>query len=195
MSTSIYSIGHGRKEISEFLTELQSFGIEYLLDVRSSPYSKWSPQFNQEALRIILTDAGIKYAYFGDSIGGRPTDPSCYDENGFFDYARMAQVPAFKAGLQRLVTANQQGNRLALMCSESDPSECHRSKLIGRELYVNYNIDMLHIIAPSKAITETTVVEQLTKHSWVPNLIFGEPMPTFKSRKSYINSNTEEDYD
>lgn len=195
MSTSIYSIGHGRKEISEFLSELHSFDIEYLLDVRSSPYSKWSPQFNQEALRLILTDAGIRYAYFGDSIGGRPTDPNCYDENGFFDYSKMAQVPAFKAGLQRLVLANQQGNRLAIMCSESDPSECHRSKLIGRELYVNHGIDMLHIIAPSKAISETAVVEELTKHNWAPNLLFGEPMPTFKSRKSYRNANTEEDYD
>lgn len=195
METSLYSIGHGHKDMPEFLAELNSFDIAFLIDVRSTPYSKWSPQFNQDILKAELQKVGIKYAYFGDCIGGRPTDSSCYDEEGFFDYEKMAQMPAFKAGLERLSIANQQGNRLAIMCSESDPSECHRSKLIGRELYVVYDINMLHIIAPSKAISETAIVEQLTKGEWIPNMLFGEPMPTFKSRKSYRTNNTEEDYD
>ena len=48
--TTIYSIGHGNKKIEDFIGELKSFKIQFLLDIRSKPYSKWNPQFNQAAL-------------------------------------------------------------------------------------------------------------------------------------------------
>ena len=133
--SSLYSIGHGQKTQEEFLAELKSFDIHFLVDVRTSPYSKWVPQFNQGIIEGWLQQAGIRYIYMGDYIGGRPLNDICYDVEGYFDYHRMAEEPSFKTGLHRLVDANSKNCRVAIMCSESDPSECHRSKLIGRELY------------------------------------------------------------
>lgn len=187
MRTSIYSIGHGHKTQEEFIDELQYFHIQYLIDVRATPFSKWSPQFNQGVIEQWLKAAGIIYGYMGNSIGGRPQDDTCYDEEGFFDYRKMAEVPAFKEGLKRLLNANSQGLYVAVMCTESDPLQCHRSKLIGRELYFGQGINMPHIIGVGKTISQTQIMTELTKGDWLPGgNLFGrcEP-PYFKSRKAY----------
>lgn len=195
MDTTLHSIGHGRKSVQEFIEELRSFGIRYLVDVRSMPYSKWSPEFNKPVIEEWLPTYGIKYYWWGDSIGGRPTETSDYDEEGHFDYKRMASRQTFQKGLERLVAANDKQCRVAVMCSESDPSLCHRSKLIGRELYAQEGIDMLHILKPGKAIRETEILEKLSRKEgkpWQsePN-IFGEKeeVPYFRSRTSYAENN------
>ena len=75
------------------------------------------------------------------------------------------------------------------MCSESDPSECHRSKLIGRELYFVYQISMNHIVAINKIVRQEEIMRMLTKGAWEPGgNLFGEcEPPYFKSRKPYKN--------
>ena len=187
LQTTLYSIGHGQKELDEFYDELRSFGIQYLIDVRSSPFSKWAPQFNQRELAYYMRSLNIVYAYMGNTIGGRPINEFCYDAEGHFDYEKMAQEPTFKEGLLRLVSANDKRFNVAVMCSESDPSLCHRSKLIGRELYENYHINMKHIVSVGEFIDETHVIMELTKGQWMPPdmSLFPYPMPYFKSRKVY----------
>lgn len=195
--SKIYSIGHGQKTAEEFISELQSFGIQFLIDVRTSPFSKWATHFNQGIIETLLSKHHIRYVYMGDKIGGRPLNDECYDEAGFFDYEKMAQVDEFKKGLARLVTAEANGCVVAVMCSESDPTQCHRSKLIGRELYFNHNIDMQHIVAPNKAKSETQVLIELTKGDWRPEgNIFGVcEAPYFKSRKAYKTAEELEEID
>lgn len=184
---SIYSIGHGHKTPEEFVQELKSFYIKYLIDVRTNPFSQWSPQFNNGTIQHWLKAAGIYYGYMGDSIGGKPPFDDCYDENGYFDYHKMAEVPSFKKGIKRLLNANNQGLSVAVMCTESDPAQCHRSKLIGRELYFGYGINMHHIIGVGKTITQTQIMTELTKGDWLPqgNLFGCCNQPYFKSRKTY----------
>ena len=99
----------------------------------------------------------------------------------------MAEVPDFKKGLQRLINANTGGYKVAIMCSESDPTQCHRSKLIGRELLSEHNIEMYHIIAPNIIKSEEDIITELTKGAWDPSLLFFEndKIPYFKSRKAY----------
>ena len=193
-TTEIYSIGHGHKTIEEFIKELQSFSIRYLIDVRSSPFSKWATHFNQGTIDNILKTYNIRYVFMGDVIGGRPLDDSCYDEYGFFDYKKMAECSSFITGLSRLVDAQNKGCVVATMCSETEPSQCHRSKLIGRELYFKHNINMQHIIAPNKTIQETEILVNLTNGNWQPyDNLFGTPEPPyFKSRKAYKNELIEE---
>ena len=195
METTIYSIGHGTKPIEEFIKELHSFDIKYLIDVRSSPFSKWASQYNQQELKHSVESEGIRYIYMGDVIGGRPQDENCYDEDGYFDYKKMADVLSFQTGLQRLVNANMQHLNIAIMCSESEPSVCHRSKLIGRELYAKYSINMKHIIDIGKFISEEQILITLTKENWRPEgNLFGEvDVPYFKSIKSYKKTTNEED--
>lgn len=197
--STLYSIGHGHKTMAEFISELRYFGIKYLIDVRTSPYSKWAPHFNQGVIEGLLDQAGVRYIYMGDSIGGKPQNDSYYDEEGFFDYQRMAKAPKFQAGLNRLVIANDKKLSAAIMCTETDPSQCHRSKLIGRELYFAYNINMSHITEIGKYVTQTTIMTVLTKGDWLPegNLFGSCEPPYFKSRKAYkgVNLDFENNYD
>ena len=196
-TSTLYSIGHGHKSKEEFLAELKSFGIKYLVDVRTMPYSKWASDFNGGCIEKWLAAAGVRYVYMGDSIGGKPQDNTCYDAEGFFDYRKMAEVPSFREGLNRLVVANNKGLLLAVMCTETDPSQCHRSKLIGRELYFNYEINMRHIVGIGKSISQEAIMRTLGE--WEPNgNLFGsyEP-PYFKSSKAYkeISQYAEDYYD
>ena len=166
---------------------MHSFSIQFLIDVRSSPFSKWAPHFNRGVIEHIFENSNIRYLYWGDSIGGRPVNDDCYDEKGFFDYKKMAEVPEFKKGLQRLIDANAGGYKVAIMCSESDPSQCHRSKLIGRELLSEHSIEMNHIIAPNKIKSEEDIITELTNGGWDPHSLFfdNDKIPYFKSRKAY----------
>lgn len=183
--STIYSIGHGRKSVEKFIDELNSFNIRYLLDIRSMPYSKWSPQFNKRELEQSLKNKSIEYAFFGDVLGGLPDKekyPECYDRDGKVDYDKIKDMDFFKKGLERLERANEKKINIAIMCSESKPEECHRSKLIGREMLKNH-ISINHIVSISKAKSQSTVMNELNKGLNTKNL-FGEEI-NFTSRKTY----------
>ena len=180
--TTLYSIGHGNKKIEVFLEELKSFKIQFLLDIRSKPYSKWNPQFNQVALDKELKKIGIKYVFVGDTLGGLPEDRSCYDYDGKVVYELIKEKDFFKSGLKRLTMAHKKGVTLAIMCSESKPEECHRSKLIGEEL-LNKEISINHIVTGKRVKSQQTVMNELTKGRGTVDL-FGKKMD-FTSRKSY----------
>jgi len=160
--SSIYSIGHGNKDIKQFLSELQAFQINYLLDVRSKPYSRWNPQFNKKFIEKTLNKHGISYAFFGHLLGGIPEDPSCYDDKGAVVYSKIKEKEFFRKGMQRLLNANIKGIRIALMCSESNPQHCHRTKLIGTELLTRENISVGHIISINNYKSQETVMREIT---------------------------------
>ena len=145
--TYIYTIGHGNKTLEEIKAELALYDIHYLIDVRSKPYSKFYPHFNREALeREFKQTPGITYAWWGDKIGGLPpVEWNCHTDEGKVDYDKLALHPLFQSGIERLVAAHDKNFKVALMCSESDPRSCHRSKLIGRVLKER-GIDVQHIM-------------------------------------------------
>ena len=177
----IYSIGHGTKKIEAFLNELNSYKISYLVDVRTSPYSKYNPQFNREMLKNDLEKIGITYVYLGGNLGGLPSDRSCYVD-GKVDYDLIKEKEFFKEGLKRLIKAYEKNLNVAIMCSESKPEECHRSKLIGQEL-LKQNVSLLHIISAEKTKEQTSVMNELTKGKGVVDLFGNET--SFTSRKKY----------
>ena len=80
--TPLYTIGHGNRKLEDFLFILKDFKIDYLIDVRSMPYSKFNQQYNQNELKSILETHGITYVFMGETIGGRPKDASGYDHQG-----------------------------------------------------------------------------------------------------------------
>ena len=129
----IYTIGHSKHPIDRFIALLQPHGIDALADVRSTPYSRFNPQFNKEKLQTALAAAGIRYVFLGEELGARTKDPSCYEEEGRVSYARLAQTEPFRKGIERLLTGMQQ-HRIAIMCAEREPLECHRTILVSREL-------------------------------------------------------------
>lgn len=178
----LYSIGHGRRPIQAFIAALKSHDIQFLLDIRSKPFSRWNPQFNRPSLQSELSAAGITYVFVGDSLGGRPEDKSCYDADGRVLYDLVKEKDFFKRGLDRLTTAKEKGIRLVLMCSESKPEACHRSKLIGQEL-LKRQISLKHITPDQQIKSQEQLISEINKGRATVDL-FGNS-PHFRSRKSY----------
>lgn len=143
----IYSIGHGAKSMQDLMDELIKYDIKYLIDVRSKPFSKYYPHFNKETLiNFFQKRDDIKYSWWGETIGGMPPAGwNCYTSDGKIDYDKMALNPIFINGVDRITNANAQCLKTAIMCSESEPQMCHRSKLIGRMLE-DRGVEMQHIV-------------------------------------------------
>lgn len=181
--TPLYTIGHGNRKPEDFLSILKHFCIDYLIDVRSMPYSKFNPQFNQNELRFLLEKHGITYVFMGDTIGGRPKDTTCYDLEGKVDYELVKQKDFFQNGMNRLKIAYAKNINLVLMCSESKPCECHRSKLIGKVLDIE-EISLKHIDENGKLKDQKIVIAELNKGLSEVNL-FGETLNS-TSRKTYL---------
>src|SRR6266849_3905571 len=143
----VLTVGHSTHTIEEFIRILSQHRITAVVDVRSMPYSRFQPQFNRSTLTSTLKENGIAYVFLGKELGARSEDPSCY-ENGRVRYARLAKRPEFRAGLER-VHAGSERHRLALMCAEHEPLECHRSLLIAQELAA-FGLSVAHIHADGR---------------------------------------------
>ncbi len=141
----IYTIGHSNVEPREIVEVLTSYGVEAVLDVRSSPYSRYAPQFNRETLAEELGLAGIQYVYGGNYLGGRPKDPGCYDPNDEERvlYDEVEKKDWYLKGIEGLIQlANEKWT--AVMCAEEDPSQCHRHLLIAQSL-LDRGVEVQHI--------------------------------------------------
>ncbi|MFW6184524.1 MAG: DUF488 family protein [Chloroflexota bacterium] len=176
----IYTIGYGAREIEALTEALAANKIAYLIDVRSKPYSRYKPDFSKDALARHLQERGIRYVFMGDALGGMPDDPACYVD-GKVDYALVAQQPFYQEGIERLKEAHKQQVRVALMCSEGKPEQCHRSKLIARTLE-EADIPVMHIDENDRLISQEDVLLRVVKGQ--PSL-FGEEFHEFTSRKRY----------
>src|SRR5688572_24237489 len=152
----VYTIGHGNTTAERIIEMLRQYKIAELVDVRSVPYSEYKPEFNRETFKATLETAGIKYAFAGEYLGGRPKDDNLYKNNEvpdaetsrakflkLVDYKEVAKQEYFQKGIARLLEIAAQ-HPTAIMCSEEDPDQCHRSKLIGQHL-VRMNLVVKHI--------------------------------------------------
>jgi uncharacterized protein (DUF488 family) len=148
----IYTIGYGAREMAALIAVLKARGIEYLLDVRSRPYSRYKPDFSKAALAQHLEAAGIRYVFMGDTLGGQPDDATCY-EDGKVIYELVAEKAFYREGIDRLRRAWQQQLPVCLMCSEGKPEQCHRTKLIGKTL-VAAGIAVAHIDENNEVISQ-----------------------------------------
>lgn len=143
-SSTIFTIGHSTHPIETFIGLLSCFYVTAIADVRSSPYSRYQPQFNREVLQSDLKQHGIAYVFMGKELGGRSEDRSCYDDRGQVQYRVIAQTEAFRAGIER-IRSGSASHRIALMCAEREPLDCHRALLISREL-VALGTNVVHIL-------------------------------------------------
>jgi uncharacterized protein (DUF488 family) len=169
---TIYTIGHSNHALEQFLELLHAHSIEVVNDVRSSPYSRYCPHFNQRELAAALARAGIVYEYLGKELGARPDDPTCYS-NGRVSYQKLAARVEFAAGLARVHEASQT-LRLALLCAEKDPLTCHRAILVGRSLR-RMQVDTHHILADGTVETQGETEHRLCDlFKLAPNLFEGE---------------------
>jgi uncharacterized protein (DUF488 family) len=139
----IYTIGYASHTVESFVAALKKFNVTAIADVRSTPYSKFKPEFNRENLKNSLAKDQIEYVFLGENIGARINAPECY-RNGQADYDLIAKHALFQEGIDRLLRGMKKFT-IAMMCAEKDPINCHRTILICRELK-KYEIRICHII-------------------------------------------------
>ncbi len=140
---TLLTIGHSNLEFSEFVELLRRHGTTAVADVRSQPGGRLH-HFHRGELEQGLRDEGIQYVFLGRELGARRDEPECY-ENDLAVYERIAPLPEFQKGLDR-IRKGLQRHRIALMCAEKEPLECHRTILICRHLRGN-EIVIQHILS------------------------------------------------
>jgi len=153
----VFTIGHSNISQEAFIVLLTLHRIEVIVDVRSAPYSKYVPHFNGDAMKQAGVRAGIKYLYLGGELGGRPREREFYDAEGHVRYDFIAESPEFREGIERLLRGIRE-HRVALMCNEEDPHECHRRLLLGRVL-TERGVAVHHIRGDGRVQTEAELAE------------------------------------
>lgn len=149
----IYTIGHSNHEIVDFVALLKKHNVDVVLDVRSTPYSKRYPQYNQEELRLVLESHGLDYQSYGLWFGARQPDPEYYTPEGWLHYKAFTQSGTFDQGVRNLDLCITQSHSPALLCSEKDPFECHRAIMVGRALSLK-GYDLRHILADGSILVQ-----------------------------------------
>jgi len=173
IQTTVFTIGHSTLPYEQFLALLKGAGVTAVADVRSAPYSRHQPHFNRDALSAELKADGIAYVFMGEELGGRPKGAGFYCD-GVADYERMAQAPMFKAALARLVNGAGR-HRIALMCSEQDPLDCHRCLLVGRSLNKE-GVSVRHVLPTGDLKDQSEIEAELLQAAGLDGLdLFATP--------------------
>lgn len=154
----VLTIGHSTQSYEDFLNKLRSAQVTAVADVRSSPFSRHFPHFNRDVLKEELRMDNIAYVFLGDELGGRPKDKQFFCD-GVADYEKMAQTNMFAKGLDRVLEGSQK-YRIALMCSEHDPLDCHRCLLVGRALSEK-GVSVGHILGNGRKVSHGQIEARL----------------------------------
>ena len=158
----LHTIGHSNLSMPELLKALSDHGVFCVVDVRSSPRSYRFPHFDRPELAAALERAGISYRYMGDTLGGKPAigDDSRGWKQGKVDphiVSSLSRSERWAEGMRTLNVLLKEWRRETqsgcLLCSEADPSKCHRS-LIALELQQNLSDLTLDHIVPRRGSTK-----------------------------------------
>ena len=180
----VLTIGHSNHGIEHFLSLLKRHQVDVVVDTRSRPYSKYSPQYDTDQLERALTGNGFRYMFLGRQLGGRPDSPQFYDSEGHVLYSRVAETPEFASGIAR-VEGGMRGFRLALLCSEENPAACHRRLLVARVLSQR-GIAIDHILGDGRIQSEEELAASEAKHDDQLALFPHESIPEWKSIPSVL---------
>jgi uncharacterized protein (DUF488 family) len=151
----VWTVGHSNHRFDDFAQLVLGHRIEFLVDVRSYPYSRYAPHFNRDELDAGLTRLGVRYLFLGEDLGGRPTREEHYDTEGHALYGPMSEEASFRMAVDRLIDGAHR-YRIALVCSEGDPHDCHRRLLVGKILS-DRGVELRHILPDGTIRAELSV--------------------------------------
>ena len=172
---AVFTIGHSNHPIGALLALLEQHRAAAVADVRSVPYSRRYPQFHRRNLERSLREHGIRYLFLGAELGARSPDPACYDEEGRVRFAWLARTGPFLRGIAR-VLEEAAHSRLALLCAERDPANCHRTILVAPALRKR-GAPVTHILADGGLVSQEEVLDRLCAASGMP------PRDMFRTRE------------
>ena len=159
----IYTVGHSIYEADDFVQLLKNNNINTIVDVRSTPYSKFASQYNKESLHQYLKQNGICYIFMGDMLGARYEDKDLLFENGSVNFKQVQETKIFQDGIARLDKGITKGYNISLMCSEKEAFDCHRFGLISE--FISNNLTDINIkhIYPDKILSQKDLENLLIK--------------------------------
>jgi len=139
----IFTIGHSNYPMDKYMTLLKQHNISLIADVRSEPYSGYCPHFNKAEIEHYLMVEKIRYVFMGTELGARPKSSQYYDGNKI-NFEKLVKGKEFQQGIHWLLE-HIPNERIALMCSEKEPLDCHRMILLSRQLKY-HQISINHIL-------------------------------------------------
>lgn len=148
----ILTVGHSNHSVEHFQGLLEANDVEVLVDIRSWPHSRYVGWADADTLPDVARSVGVKYLFLGAELGGRPEGPELYDAEGHVLYGKVAETSPFREGIDRLCRGAERC-RLAIMCSEEDPTHCHRRLLVSKVL-LEKGIAIAHIRGTGRHETE-----------------------------------------
>jgi len=154
----VLTIGHSNRSMEEFLALLKQHAVEVLADVRSQPHSKYVSHFDHANLKRSIEAAGLQYVFLGQELGGMPDGKEFYDAEGHVVYSRIAASEPFRLGIARLLEGIRK-YRVAIMCGEEDPANCHRRLLVSKVL-MEQGVGVRHIRGDGRIQTEEELMQQ-----------------------------------
>ena len=176
---TLFTIGYSNHTLDKFIDLLKQHNITAIADVRSIPFSRFNPHFNREALEASLRRANISYVHMGQQLGARRDEPECFVGKQA-NYELVAQLPSFRAGIDRLLAGSQK-QRIALMCAEKDPITCHRTVLITRA-FRHTALTVSHILDSGALESAATAEERMMDATQTPR------DDLFQSKEDLINT-------
>lgn len=125
---TIWTIGHGDRDFDRVASHLEAHGIQTIVDVRSTPYSKHAPDFTKGELEVAAASAGFGYRWLGARLGGKPVPSPEQLASGLGEIIGLAAT-----------------SHVVLLCSEVDPEHCHRTTLLAPHL-IDHGFAVVHVL-------------------------------------------------
>jgi uncharacterized protein (DUF488 family) len=139
MPQTIYTVGHSNLSFLNFLSLIQANNITHIIDIRSIPYSRLAPWSNKSRLPELLRPFGIRYTYLGHKLGGKKKST-----NEILRQQGVTPKEIYDDAIQMLLQLSLRDN-LTLLCSEGDPTHCHRQHTIAQTL-LDSGTKVIHIL-------------------------------------------------
>ena len=159
---TVYTVGHSSHQLDFFLELIKTFEINCIVDVRSIPASAYNPQYNQDLFKNFLKNNHITYLHFAEEFGAKQTDHDLLDNDGKLDFEKVRKTRLFNYGLERIWHGIDKGFRIALMCSESEPLDCHRFSMVSIG-FENDGFEVKHILKDKSVKTNLELEKELLK--------------------------------
>jgi len=191
----VFTIGHSNHKVEDFIQILNEYEINCICDVRSVPYSRFTDQFNRENINSALLSKNINYIFLGEEFGARREEKNLLTD-GMVDFEKVSKDSKFLDGINRIKKGMKKGYKIALMCTEKDPLECHRTILVSRNLSL-IGIECVHIL-PDGSLKKHKEIEQELIEKYFPNrnqiCIFDIDEPRDYLSEAYQKANYEIGY-
>ncbi len=120
----LYTLGYSDFfEEEKLINKLKKLDIKCVVDVRTFPYSKTFPQYDEPVFKKRLNKEGIEHFFLGDYIGGLIFKN--HFKKGIKSVFNLLEDEKIKTGMNRLYKIAKD-KKTVIMCAEKEPFNCHR---------------------------------------------------------------------